>query len=585
MAPTETEKRTRPRYDIIPWWPVTLLLLVLALANKVGLLDCAKPTFANVQHVFGFHATTTYHPSTNTSQTKMRKVGDNVCIPIKAGLERQKSYTDIAGSVFGNRVIRTTMMMDSWLADVVDNDLAMRIGLVTMFSRHVAEAAMPFSNRFCPCFEKFWPRVEEWWRFVAALGKSVVVLWLWMRNYPEASPFSNSKDFCRQENWKTWWHTQAELGKFYNPFLMTCGLLLVDTLFWFFCRHVSACLFKCLESSDCLPQKMSHRTTSTQDDRVDPDEPNFVANNVYEDFRQSLPKCMLYALAQLGLLLYFILEVNGLSQTEEDGQDEIYSKMVDPDCPSRIKWLLAFLITRVVSQDDIGYKFDRGSILFWRSINDKFKQQYEGTWNVCIVVLARRACFTIFVTSIIYDAVGYSVVLAFVVYLVIDQTNPWAKLQVELIVRWWLDFLINNVFLHTIMVTVPIMLSVEPPLDFVKDVTALFFILKMDDLVEPVDLTREDAWKETQDRKRLCRWMYRRTEEDDRETSTGVEMLQKPLLEEACGFRSLPDADESDWKKKIEQRLLELESGRAKSNGKPDDGVERIMSHPEEDFT
>merc|ERR1712039_119727 len=66
--------------------------------------------------------------------------------------------------------------------------------------------------------------------------------------------------------------------------------------------------------------------------------------------------------------------------------------------------------------------------------------------------------------------------------------------RVHVLARFFLDFMINAVARSIIRGTVPIMLCVEGPLDFVKDVTAVFFILKLDDIDSDKDLSDEKVW-------------------------------------------------------------------------------------------
>lgn len=56
-------------------------------------------------------------------------------------------------------------------------------------------------------------------------------------------------------------------------------------------------------------------------------------------------------------------------------------------------------------------------------------------------------------------------------------------------IRITLDFAVNAGFYSMIMATAPILLSVETPLDFLRDIIAFTFILRFDDLFETRDVT------------------------------------------------------------------------------------------------
>merc|ERR1719195_784566 len=66
--------------------------------------------------------------------------------------------------------------------------------------------------------------------------------------------------------------------------------------------------------------------------------------------------------------------------------------------------------------------------------------------------------------------------------------------RLHIILRLIWDFLINAVARAIICGTAPIMLCVEGPLDFVKDATAVFFIIKLDDIEDTAYLNEWETW-------------------------------------------------------------------------------------------
>jgi len=62
------------------------------------------------------------------------------------------------------------------------------------------------------------------------------------------------------------------------------------------------------------------------------------------------------------------------------------------------------------------------------------------------------------------------------------------RFQTEWQIRSLMDFSVNAVARSIILYTVPIMVCVEGPLDFVKDLTAIMFITTLDNLSEPRDI-------------------------------------------------------------------------------------------------
>merc|ERR1712113_1045097 len=57
----------------------------------------------------------------------------------------------------------------------------------------------------------------------------------------------------------------------------------------------------------------------------------------------------------------------------------------------------------------------------------------------------------------------------------------------KVFVRAFLAFIINSVSRSLLLGTAPIMVSVEGPMDFIKDVMAVFFIVNLDDFDEKVE--------------------------------------------------------------------------------------------------
>merc|ERR1719343_559273 len=104
---------------------------------------------------------------------------------------------------------------------------------------------------------------------------------------------------------------------------------------------------------------------------------------------------------------------------------------------SMVKWFIATIIIHVSGEDEVGTGFQ------WDFWNFQFygrPQRMERTWQ-----------------------------------------SMTKRQKYILMTRFGFSFIVNSVFRSMILGTAPMMLCVEEPLDFVKDVLAICFIIKLDD--------------------------------------------------------------------------------------------------------
>merc|ERR1712151_52246 len=94
--------------------------------------------------------------------------------------------------------------------------------------------------------------------------------------------------------------------------------------------------------------------------------------------------------------------------------------------------------------------------------------------------------------------------------------------------RQCMDFGVNAVVRSIVLHTFPILLSVEDPLDFVKDCTAVFFITTLDDLDFPKDLIEMGIKMKFQ--------LLWGTSMEFQERKSNVDTCRESLLEEAPIF-------------------------------------------------
>mmetsp|Transcript_62748 Transcript_62748/g.173940 ORF Transcript_62748/g.173940 Transcript_62748/m.173940 type:complete len:384 (+) Transcript_62748:99-1250(+) len=188
------------------------------------------------------------------------------------------------------------------------------------------------------------------------------------------------------------------------------------------------------------------------------------AYNVYMDFRLPMRKVMIVFFAQFGLVMYYIFEMSG-GDTDDDAPGLVSH---NPKKVSFVKWMFAVATIIVAGDDEVGPPF---STTFWMN-----------QWNKASDNLGEKVEQPSFGEHP-WKAVRY--------YL-------WGPLP-RLVFRTFCDASINGLARSVIRGTAPIMLCVEGPLDFVKDATALFFVIKLDDIDADVDLKKEEKWKDFAD--------------------------------------------------------------------------------------
>jgi len=217
-----------------------------------------------------------------------------------------------------------------------------------------------------------------------------------------------------------------------NPFCSSCGLIVADSMMALVCHEIEDRI-----TNDPADDKCTSLLQNTQ-----PDDGKIIElESVYQDFsgnRGRLRKSILYFIAQSGLVLYYCFELNSLSNKSlGDG------KAGDIKNVSMNQFTVAVIIVAIAGDKECGSRF---SFKWWRAL-------------LCSV-----------------HGDGWSDKLCFIV---------------EFVFRFMADFIVNNACRKMILGTAPIMLCVEGHMDFVKDVTAIFFIFQMDDVDDQIKARME----------------------------------------------------------------------------------------------
>jgi len=161
-------------------------------------------------------------------------------------------------------------------------------------------------------------------------------------------------------------------------------------------------------------------------------------HKVYQDFsgrRGRLRKSILYFFAQSSLVLYYCFELNSTHKDNKTHKIENVRMM---------QWVVAVVIFAIAGDKECGTRFE---LAWWHHLYLRFSSQ-----------------------------MGFS---------------SWEQISfgVEFVLRFMADVFINGFCRIMILGTAPIMLCVEGHMDFVKDVTAIFFIFQLDDFDDPIKIS------------------------------------------------------------------------------------------------
>lgn len=199
-------------------------------------------------------------------------------------------------------------------------------------------------------------------------------------------------------------------------------------------------------------------------DSHDPDRVPLFAINKYMNVTIRLSEVVLVFCGQFGLLFVWMIEVvHSMAHGRRGDHEDAGSK----ECHiSMLKWFISVVVVDVAGDEDLGKEFD---YRFWDRI-----------WH-----------------QLGWCGQGDPVVGGNIVGTIVGVIQIPLPCKFHMWFRYILDRFMNSFCRSMILIMSPIMLCVESPLDFVKDVVAVFFILEIDDLQERMDLTDRNggAWK------------------------------------------------------------------------------------------
>jgi len=247
-----------------------------------------------------------------------------------------------------------------------------------------------------------------------------------------------------------------------QPWLWTCGYIFVEQviIYW-----IAVCFAKRILGRDKM-KKYNWDLLPLDDNEVE----TLNARSAYTDLTVPFRRCMWTFMAQSLCASYYVWIMNGLNFREGGpGQDiRIIDETGFPEKFDSIKWLLGVLIGVVVNENDRGHKFNP---IFWHDLFATYEKKYE--------TLEKRM-FPFGLGERPYKQTVWGIQV---------------PMKMELHIRRGLDFIINSTCYAMIMATAPLLLSVETPIDFLRDVLAFFFIIRLDDLFQFKNLKEKASWR------------------------------------------------------------------------------------------
>lgn len=290
-----------------------------------------------------------------------------------------------------------------------------------------------------------------------------------------------------------------------RPFFCSIGLVFVDTVVLFYSFML---LGSIVNPTSMDMTEWTDPLDEGEDDGICPDK--FEANNIYEDLTIKFRRVCPIWLVQIMLVAFYIEELNSSKDTKQlENVDFIY-------------WVVAVIFQMHGGDAQVGEGFNSK---YWKRIlNSKTAQELMASIketvdetvdsfgadggespNTCPLLekqdrewtkqVVAHAGSDASLTALLEDnsfqekitlrSFKQLATFSHKVFWIFDM-----KFKYEWHIRRFMDFSVNSVARSIILYTVPIMVCVEGPLDFVKDLTAVMFITMLDNIDgDPKDIT------------------------------------------------------------------------------------------------
>jgi len=188
------------------------------------------------------------------------------------------------------------------------------------------------------------------------------------------------------------------------------------------------------------------------------------ASNIYEDLSIKHLRVVPLFFVQMMLISFYVRNLNDDTVDSDDSTKDVHNV-------KWVNWVVAVVFSIYASDQQVGEKF---SGEYWEQvlgITSPFEPDFDDSTS------HQRNTETDD-----FADVGGVEATWFFAGRCCSRRLPSIRVWHGWLMRWAMDFAVNSVSRDIIVYTVPILVSVEGPLDFVKDLTAVMFISTLDDL-------------------------------------------------------------------------------------------------------
>jgi hypothetical protein len=323
---------------------------------------------------------------------------------------------------------KITLAVDDIIEPFVLSPVGIFIGIALILQWHILE--MPYVQA----------RIRDWTATSKVVRKSLRI----RGKVTAANPYSSVTARSFGMNMivlQLYYYGASAKSANNNAFTFSCAWIFAETVvIWYLLQELGKFVARTWPARNKASNELPLNTRGSSN-AVDDAEPEQAAGdnkqritNVYMNISRPMRIVSMFYMAQIGLMLYYVYNLN------IDPDTHNFSKV------SGVKWVLGVIISIIAGEDEVGASYD---LDYWERLMKAYTK-YEKEHP---------------------DNKMKNVVCGCIPLIRIIEWN----------IRQFMDWSLNSVTRKILLFTAPIMLCVEDPLDFIKDVLAVFFIIKLDD--------------------------------------------------------------------------------------------------------
>merc|ERR1712032_538105 len=203
---------------------------------------------------------------------------------------------------------------------------------------------------------------------------------------------------------------------------------------------------------------------------------NYKIENKYRDISHPFQDITCLFLCQLGLFFYYVAYLN----YDPDSHD--------PDKLSLMKWIVAIMVTEAVTTEELGVAFLARDFFYYCDVLGKTPSFFTGD---------DEEMSDPRLTESLDDQNEDSKIKKWLTSLRFHTAKDGSRrkrkarvgctsIPIPVTVEYWCrmiwDIIVNSPIRTIVLITAPVLLAVSENMDFVQNCTAVFFLIKLDDL-------------------------------------------------------------------------------------------------------